>query len=91
LPPASRGPEPAHAIDWIATTVLASPHPVTLVATGPLTNVALFLVRYPELETRLERIVLMGGAIAEGNATPAAEFKHLGRSRGGAPRVLKRA
>jgi inosine-uridine nucleoside N-ribohydrolase len=74
LPPASRGPEAAHAIDWIATTVLASPHPVTLVATGPLTNVAQFLVRYPELETRLERIVLMGGAIAEGNATPAAEF-----------------
>jgi inosine-uridine nucleoside N-ribohydrolase len=74
LPPASRAPEPAHAIDWIATTVSDSAEPVTLVATGPLTNVALLLARYPELETRLERIVLMGGAIGEGNTTPAAEF-----------------
>ena len=42
--------------------------------TGPLTNIALFLARYPGLESRLERIVLMGGAIGEGNTTPAAEF-----------------
>ena len=35
---------------------------------------ALLLARYPELESRLERIVLMGGAIGEGNTTPAAEF-----------------
>ena len=74
LPPPSRRPEPAHAIDWIATTVVANPDPVTLVATGPLTNVALFLARYPELEARLQRVVLMGGAAAEGNVTPAAEF-----------------
>jgi purine nucleosidase/pyrimidine-specific ribonucleoside hydrolase len=39
-----------------------------------LTNIALFLARYPGLESRLERIVLMGGAIGEGNTTPAAEF-----------------
>jgi purine nucleosidase/pyrimidine-specific ribonucleoside hydrolase len=47
--------------------------PVTVVATGPLTNVALFMSRYPELEPRLERIVMMGGAIGLGNVTPAAE------------------
>jgi inosine-uridine nucleoside N-ribohydrolase len=74
LPPPSRPPEPAHAIDWIAMTLVASPHPVTLVPTGPLTNIALFLARYPELRDRVERIVLMGGAIGEGNATPSAEF-----------------
>jgi len=74
LPPPSRESQPAHAIDWIAAALVANPRPVTLVATGPLTNVALFLARYPELETKLERIVLMGGAIAEGNVTPAAEF-----------------
>jgi purine nucleosidase/pyrimidine-specific ribonucleoside hydrolase len=74
LPLAAREPEPAHAIDWIADTVAASADLVTLVPTGPLTNVALFLARYPELATHLERIVLMGGAIAEGNVTPAAEF-----------------
>ena len=74
LPPPSRLPEPMHAIDWLAEAVASSPDPVTLVATGPLTNVALFMARYPGLESRLERIVLMGGAIGEGNITPAAEF-----------------
>jgi purine nucleosidase/pyrimidine-specific ribonucleoside hydrolase len=74
LPPPSRGPDPAHAIDWIAVAVASNPDPVTLVPTGPLTNVALFLARYPDLGARLERIVLMGGAYGEGNVTPAAEF-----------------
>jgi inosine-uridine nucleoside N-ribohydrolase len=74
LPPPSRSAEPEPAVDWIASTVAAAGDQVTLVATGPLTNVALFLARYPELTPRLERIVLMGGAIGEGNVTPAAEF-----------------
>lgn len=74
LPPPSRPPGPIHAIDWIAETVSAATSPVTLVATGPLTNVALLLARYPEMEDRLARIVFMGGAIGEGNVTPAAEF-----------------
>ncbi|HEX4283206.1 MAG TPA: nucleoside hydrolase, partial [Solirubrobacteraceae bacterium] len=74
LPPPSRTPEAAHAIDWIAMTLTASRSPVTLVPTGPLTNIALFLARYPELVSRVERIVLMGGAYGEGNVTPAAEF-----------------
>ncbi len=74
LPPASRDPDARHAIDWIAATVDASRQPITLVPTGPLTNVALFLARYPGLAPKLERIVLMGGAIGEGNTTPAAEF-----------------
>lgn len=73
LPGPSRQPLPEHAIDWTARTLAASDWPVTMVATGPLTNVALFLARYPELEHKLERIVLMGGAIGEGNITPAAE------------------
>jgi len=74
LPPQSREPDPAHAIDWIAAAVASNADPVTLVPTGPLTNVALFLARYPDLGARLERIVLMGGAYGEGNVTPAAEF-----------------
>jgi len=74
LPPPSRRSEQTHAIDWIASAVVASADPVTLIATGPLTNVALLLARHPELESELERIVLMGGAIGEGNTTPAAEF-----------------
>jgi len=74
LPPPSRPAEAAHAIDWIAMTLMSSPGPVTLVPTGPLTNIAQFLARYPELASHVERIVLMGGAVGEGNVTPAAEF-----------------
>jgi inosine-uridine nucleoside N-ribohydrolase len=74
LPPPAREPDGRHAIDWIAATLSASTAPVTLVPTGPLTNIALFLARYPELAAKVERIVLMGGAIGEGNTTPAAEF-----------------
>jgi inosine-uridine nucleoside N-ribohydrolase len=68
LPPARGEPVAQHAVDFLAERVGR----ITLVATGPLTNVALLLARYPEV--RPERIVLMGGAIAEGNVTPAAEF-----------------
>jgi purine nucleosidase/pyrimidine-specific ribonucleoside hydrolase len=68
LPPARARPESEHAVDFLAARVSGT----TLVATGPLTNVALLLARHPL--ARPERIVLMGGAIAEGNVTPAAEF-----------------
>ena len=74
LPPPQGRPLEQRAVDFIAERVLASPRPVTLIPTGPLTNVAVFLARHPEAAARLERIVLMGGAIAEGNVTPAAEF-----------------
>jgi inosine-uridine nucleoside N-ribohydrolase len=74
LAPPSRPPAAAHAIDWIAATVADSAEPVTLIATGPLTNVALLLSRYPDVEAHLARVVLMGGAIGEGNTTPSAEF-----------------
>ena len=47
---------------------------MTLIPVGPLTNVGLLLARYPDAAGRIARIVLMGGAIAEGNVTPAAEF-----------------
>jgi inosine-uridine nucleoside N-ribohydrolase len=68
LPPPQAAPSPQHAVDFLAERAAGT----TLVATGPLTNVALLLARYPDV--RPERIVLMGGAIAEGNVTPAAEF-----------------
>ncbi len=68
LPPAQAEASGQHAVDFLAERLEGA----TVVATGPLTNVALLLARYPE--ARPERIVLMGGAIAEGNVTPAAEF-----------------
>jgi inosine-uridine nucleoside N-ribohydrolase len=68
LPEPSTRPIDEHAVDFLG----ARANGVTLVPVGPLTNVALLLARYPDV--RPERIVLMGGAIAEGNVTPAAEF-----------------
>src|SRR6476646_12123498 len=68
LPPPQGEPSRQHAVDFLAERIEGA----TLVATGPLTNVALLLARHPEAKP--ERIVLMGGAIAEGNVTPAAEF-----------------
>jgi inosine-uridine nucleoside N-ribohydrolase len=61
-----------HAVDFLADQIREHDGDVTLVPTGPLTNVALLLALHPD--ARPERIVLMGGAIAEGNVTPAAEF-----------------
>ena len=68
LPPARREPVDQHAVDFLAERIDGA----TLVATGPLTNVALLLAR--DEKAGPERIVLMGGAFAEGNVTPAAEF-----------------
>jgi inosine-uridine nucleoside N-ribohydrolase len=74
LPPPRSRPVDVDAVDFLAERILGSPRPVTLVPTGPLTNVALLLARRREAAALLDRIVLMGGAIAEGNTTPAAEF-----------------
>jgi inosine-uridine nucleoside N-ribohydrolase len=74
LPPAAGTPAQSHAVDFLAEHLAGSEVPLTLVPTGPLTNVALLFARYPGVAARIERIVLMGGAIAEGNVTPAAEF-----------------
>jgi inosine-uridine nucleoside N-ribohydrolase len=72
LPPPGRRPSAQHAVDFMVERIVGCPHPVTLVPTGPLTNVALLLDRIGG--DNVERIVLMGGAVAEGNMTPAAEF-----------------
>lgn len=65
---------PAGAVALIAELVRGSAEPVTLVPTGPLTNIALFLGAYPELRDRIARICLMGGSMGEGNWTASAEF-----------------
>ncbi|HYM63657.1 MAG TPA: nucleoside hydrolase [Gaiellaceae bacterium] len=62
------------AVNFLAGRILGADRPVTVVSTGPLTNLALLIERCPEAAGRIDRIVLMGGAIAEGNVTPAAEF-----------------
>jgi pyrimidine-specific ribonucleoside hydrolase len=72
LPPPSRPPEDVHAVELMARRLRERPH--TLAAVGPLTNVALLLAVHPELAGRIERLVIMGGAVGNGNVTPAAEF-----------------
>ncbi|MEX2280768.1 MAG: nucleoside hydrolase [Acidimicrobiia bacterium] len=73
LPP-SRSPVEGHAVHLMARTLEAADTPVTLVPVGPLTNIALFIAVYPDLVDRIDRIVLMGGSIGQGNVSPSAEF-----------------
>ena len=72
LPVAQGAALPQHAVKFLAEQIRAHNGAITLVPTGPLTNIALLLELEPD--ARPERIVLMGGAIGEGNVTPAAEF-----------------
>jgi inosine-uridine nucleoside N-ribohydrolase len=72
LPLPTARPVGGHAVAFLAGRIHERAGAVTLVATGPLTNVALLLALEPD--ARPERIVLMGGSIGEGNRTPAAEF-----------------
>ncbi|WP_112585116.1 nucleoside hydrolase [Brucella tritici] len=51
-----------HAVDFIAKILREHPEPVTLAPTGPLTNIAMLLLKYPELKPKIARIVSMGGA-----------------------------
>jgi pyrimidine-specific ribonucleoside hydrolase len=74
IPAPSLEPDERTATELIADTLREAPEPVTLIPTGPLTNVAKFLQEYPNLKERIARISLMGGSIGLGNTTPAAEF-----------------
>lgn len=74
-----RPPDPRHAADFIVETARGDPGEVTLIAIGPLTNIALALARNPGLAEDLRQIVIMGGAVSSlprgaGNHTPTAEF-----------------
>ena len=74
LPPPARAAEDGHAIDYIIDTIGAAPGEITLVATGPLTNIGLALRREPRLATWVRDFVIMGGSASRGNVTHAAEF-----------------
>jgi inosine-uridine nucleoside N-ribohydrolase len=67
-------PIESHGVDCIVETVRESNEPITLVPTGPLTNVAMAIRKAPDVVDQLDRVVLMGGAHGEGNKTPVAEF-----------------
>ncbi len=61
-----------HAVEFLYRQ--ATSGPLTIIAIGPLTNIATLLEQHPDVAGLLERIVVMGGASFEGNVTPAAEF-----------------
>ncbi len=72
LPPPVIEAVPTDATTFLAACVRGAGTDVTLVPTGPLTNIARYLDAHGA--AGIARIVLMGGSIAEGNVTPAAEF-----------------
>jgi inosine-uridine nucleoside N-ribohydrolase len=74
LPASSRVLEPA--VPMLARLIEESADPVTVVAIGPLTNIALLINEYPDTARMVERFIIMGGgALGDlGNVTPAAEF-----------------
>jgi pyrimidine-specific ribonucleoside hydrolase len=74
LPEATFEARPETAIELTATLVRHATQPVTLVPTGPLTNIALFLRAFPALHDRIGAISLMGGSLGVGNTTTSAEF-----------------
>ena len=74
LPEPDFAPQNCTAVELMAKTLRESPQPVTIVATGPQTNVALLLNGHPELHDKIARIVMMGGAMVLGNWQAAAEF-----------------
>lgn len=74
LPAAALRASDTHGVDFIIETLAASPGEVHLVATGPLTNIALALQREPRITQWAASFTIMGGSFTRGNATPAAEF-----------------
>ncbi|GIF37493.1 nucleoside hydrolase [Actinoplanes xinjiangensis] len=67
-------PAAVHAVELMRRLITGAAGPVTVVATGPLTNVALLLRRHPEVLPGIRRIVFMGGSTERGNTTPYGEF-----------------
>ena len=72
FPRARQQPEPGHAVDELVRRVNESPSELTILAQGPLTNIALAVARDPGLPSKVRHLYVMGGGI--GNITPAAEF-----------------
>jgi len=74
LPKPNIQPLKMHAVDFIIQTLLSQNEKIYLVPTGPLTNIAISLIKEPKIKEKIEKIVLMGGAIYDSNITPSAEF-----------------
>lgn len=74
LPAPRRSVESSDAATVMADVLRTSASPVTIVAIGPLTNVATLLDTHPEVTPHIERLIVLGGGVGMGNVTTAAEF-----------------
>ena len=75
LPVPTRPLDSGHAVNWIIDTIMASePGTITLVPTGPLTNIAMAARMEPRIVDRVKEVVLMGGGYHVGNWSAVAEF-----------------
>lgn len=74
LPASERAAETANAVDWIVQTLREAADLVTIVAVAPLTNIAAAVIAAPDVVSKVDELVIMGGGHEFGNRTPAAEF-----------------
>ncbi len=74
FPEITREPLEIHAVEAMRETLEQSEEPLTLVAIGALTNVALLVKMYPEVLKNIKEVILMGGALSGGNTQSASEF-----------------
>lgn len=77
FPPLRKAAEAEHAVSFLIRTLLRSGGDITVVTSGPMTNLAMALRLEPGIAEKIRRIVLMGGSYTNGNVTPAAEFNIL--------------
>ncbi|SHF03904.1 pyrimidine-specific ribonucleoside hydrolase [Marinitoga hydrogenitolerans DSM 16785] len=74
LPEPTKKVENKNYLEFLAENIYSNPNEITLVAVGPLTNIAKFALNYPDLVPLVKELVIMGGGIEFGNVTPRAEF-----------------
>ncbi|MBC6441422.1 MAG: nucleoside hydrolase [Rhodospirillales bacterium] len=74
LPEPAEGPLETHAVTALIRLLEASDRPVTIVAIGPLTNIATMLIAHPDIASSIGHLAVMGGASGRGNMTARAEF-----------------
>ncbi|MGI5977515.1 MAG: nucleoside hydrolase [Candidatus Limivicinus sp.] len=77
LPEPAMALSPLGAVELMAEVLREAEGPVSIISTGPQTNVAALLLAHPELKSKIGCISLMGGGVQHGNWTPAAEFNIL--------------
>jgi pyrimidine-specific ribonucleoside hydrolase len=77
LPPPAFAPSSKNADEIMHEILSRASEKITLIPTGPLTNIGILLSAHPEIKDKIERIILMGGAAVGGNWTPGAEFNIL--------------